>query len=146
MRESPNDAGDGQKALVSAVGARMRPLDAGRRAEDYAARYVESLGWRILGRNVSNRYGEIDIVAIDDADELVLIEVRFRSIGMIQSPLDSVGPKKLRTLVRAGHALTEKMGWTGFWRIDLIGITDEKQRGEQKPKLEHIRDITAGLL
>ena len=118
----------------------------GRRAEDRAAEYVVSLGWRVLGRNVRNRCGEIDIVAMDDGPhELVLVEVRCRTIGEVQSPLDSVGPKKLRTLVRAGRALVEKMNWTGFWRIDLIGVTAGRGPGEPGWRLEHVRDITGGM-
>lgn len=126
--------------------------DLGRRAEEYAARYVGSLGWRVLGRNVTNRCGEIDIVAMDDGDhELVLVEVRCRTVGAVQSPLDSVGPKKLRALVRAGRTLVDKMGWTGFWRIDLIGITvpcggsPAGPRGAEEWRVDHIRDITAGM-
>ena len=116
--------------------------EAGRRAEEYAARYVESLGWSVLGRNITNRCGEIDIAAMDNgARELVIVEVRFRTVGEVQSPEDSVGPKKLRTLVRASRAYVDKTGWTGFWRIDLIGIT--AARG--KWQVEHIRDITAGM-
>ncbi|MBQ9564958.1 MAG: YraN family protein [Synergistaceae bacterium] len=116
--------------------------DLGRRAEEYAAGYVASLGWRVEGRNVANRYGEIDILAMDhESRELVLIEVRCRTIGETQSPLDSVGPRKLRALVRAGRDLVEKRRWTGFWRIDLIGIT----AGRGPWRVEHIRDITAGM-
>ena len=117
----------------------------GRQAEDYAARYAASRGWRLLGRNIKNRYGELDIVAMDNEErELVVIEVRCRTLGEVQSPVDSVGPRKLRTLVRAGQAFVEKMHWTGFWRIDLIALTAGST--ESAWKLDHIRDITAGLL
>ncbi|MCR4819254.1 MAG: YraN family protein, partial [Fretibacterium sp.] len=96
----------------------------GKQAEDYAAKYAASLGWRLLGRNVKNRYGELDIVAVDNKEqELVVIEVRCRTLGEVQSPVDSVGPRKLNTLLKAGQAFIEKEQWTGFWRIDLIALT-----------------------
>ena len=118
--------------------------DMGRRAEERAARYVASLGWKVLGRNASNRYGELDILALDGS-ELVVIEVRYRTVGEVQSPLDSVGPKKLRALVNAGRAFADELGWTGFWRIDLVGITADRDADESDWRLEHVRDVTRGM-
>ena len=112
----------------------------GRFAEDRAAEYVLSLGWKILARNVRNQYGELDITAIDDS-ELVIVEVRARTLGQIQSPLDSIGSRKLRTLVRSSMEFVNDVEWTGFWRIDVIGITITGDTWE----LEHVRDITAGM-
>lgn len=122
-----------------------RHLELGRRAEDLAESYLKSLGWRVLDRNVANPYGELDIVAKDDRKELVIAEVRYRTLGEVQSPLDSVGPRKLRTLVNAGRAHMERIGWNGPWRIDLIGVTADRDAREKDWRLEHVRDITAGL-
>ena len=112
----------------------------GRTGENIAADYVLSLGWKILARNVRNQYGELDITAIDDND-LVIIEVRARTLGQIQSPITTIGPRKLRTLVRASMEFVSCLEWDGFWRIDVIGITFHDNTWE----LEHIRDITAGM-
>lgn len=121
-------------------------MELGRKAEERAAGYAASLGWRVLARNVKNRYGELDIVAMDGAEnELVVIEVRYRTIGDVQSPLDSVGPRKLRALINAGRALVNDMGWTGFWRIDLVGVTADRFAPESQWRLEHIKDITRGM-
>lgn len=122
-----------------------RASELGRRAEDHAAAYVASLGWEIIGRNVSGRYGELDIVAMDPAaDELVVVEVRCRTIGRVQSPVASVGPRKLRTLTDAGRSFVDDMGWDGPWRIDLIGITAGRSPSEAEWHLEHVHDITSG--
>ncbi len=119
-------------------------LDLGRRAEEFAVSYVESLRWKILGRNISNSYGELDIVAIDKVGkELVIVEVRYRTIGDVQSPLESVGPKKLKTLVRAGRSFVDSIGWEDAWRIDLVGIT-ANPKNDKGWTLEHIQDITGG--
>ena len=101
--------------------------DLGRLAEGWATDYVRSLGWRVLGRNVKNRCGELDVV----------------TLGRVQAPLDSVGPRKLRALIRAGRTLADEMGWDGPWRIDLIGVT--AGRGSEGWKLEHVRDVTRGM-
>ncbi|MDR0695558.1 MAG: YraN family protein [Holosporales bacterium] len=46
-------------------------------AERCAERELESKGYRVLGKRVKNRYGEIDILAQKDAD-LVAVEVKQR--------------------------------------------------------------------
>ena len=120
----------------------------GRFAEDIAADYLISLNWLIIGRNLRNEYGELDIAALDKIsrpEELVIIEVRCRTIGMIQSPLDSIGPKKLRTLVNSAREFVNSSGWPGFWRIDVIGVTLRDKDSRDNWQLEHIRDITEGM-
>ncbi|MDR3230614.1 MAG: YraN family protein [Synergistaceae bacterium] len=122
-----------------------RHLELGRRAEALAAAHVEKLGWQLLSRNFSCRLGELDIVALDKKEnELIVVEVRYRTIGEMQSPSDSIGPKKLRSLVATGRAYVGEIGWEGPWRIDLIGITASPRDPETLWRLEHLTDITAG--
>ena len=125
-----------------------RHLELGRRAEDRAEAYIRrSPGWKVLGRNLVNPYGELDIVAMDGG-ELVIVEVRCRTLGEVQSSLDSVGPRKLRHLINAGRAHADRIGWTGPWRIDLIGFTvNTADRDAAEPEwcLEHVRDVTRGM-
>lgn len=47
----------------------------GRRSERAAAKFLRSLGYRILASNVSDLAGELDLLAIDDKT-LVVVEVR----------------------------------------------------------------------
>ena len=116
----------------------------GQKAEDLAAEYVLSLGWNVIARNVRNEYGELDIIAMDpDEAELVIVEVRARTIGKMQSPVESVGSRKLRALTRASEWYVESLEWSGFWRIDLIGITVNNKKAPDDWELEHIRDITS---
>lgn len=114
-------------------------LKKGRWGEDYALRYVKKLGWKVLDRNVRFKTGELDIVAVD-GDELVVVEVRLRSVGIVLPPDRTVGPRKLAKLVRSGSVYVEKNNWHGFWRIDLIALT----LVDDKVSLEHCRDITGG--
>ena len=125
-----------------------RHLELGRRAEDRAEAYIRrSPGWKVLGRNLVNPYGELDIVAMDGS-ELVIVEVRCRTLGEVQSSLDSVGPRKLRHLINAGRAHADRIGWTGPWRIDLIGFTvntADRDAAGSEWRLEHFRDVPRGL-
>ena len=121
-------------------------LELGKKAEDLAAEHVERLGWRILSRNFSCRLGELDIVAMDEiGKELVIVEVRYRTFGDMQSPADSIGPKKLRTLVGAGSVYVNNIEWIGPWRVDLVGITARPLESSERWQLEHIENITDGV-
>jgi putative endonuclease len=56
----------------------------GRAAEEAAARYLETLGFRILRRNLRGPGAEIDIVAREGAT-LVFVEVKARRSGRFGS-------------------------------------------------------------
>ena len=116
----------------------------GRYAEDLAAKYLLSIGWRILARNIKNKYGELDIIA-DDSGELVIIEVRCRTENNFQSALDSVNKRKIRALIRSSSSYVDSIGWVGFWRIDVIAITVKRCTVPDDFELEHIRSITDGM-
>ena len=120
----------------------------GKYSEDRAAEYLLSIGWKIIARNVKNFYGELDIVSIDtkiNPQELVIVEVRSRTIGKIQSPLDSIGSRKLNSLVKSSREFINEIEWENFWRIDVIGITMKNKNDLQDWELTHIKDITSGL-
>ena len=117
-------------------------LEMGRMGEDYAAQYIEGLGWEIFERNVSFSVGEIDIVAIN-GEQLVFIEVRTRSFPLmemaVQNAEDSIGPKKLRSLELAGRCYVDRHRYEGNWRVDLVALTANE--GGNDFKVEHIRNI-----
>lgn len=97
--------------------------DLGRRGEEQAAAYLTGLGWRVLDRNWRCREGEIDIVALDGT-ELVIVEVKTRSGRGFGDPLEAVDPRKLtRLCVLAGAwRRAHRQVRARTTRIDLIGI------------------------
>lgn len=56
----------------------------GRRSERAAARYLRGLRYRVLAANVSDRDGELDLLALDGAT-LVIVEVRSTSSGRLDA-------------------------------------------------------------
>ena len=120
----------------------MDHLETGRLGESLAESYFRGKGWVIVGRNIRVRGGELDLVALD-SDELVVVEVRTRSIGKVLPAEETVGPRKLRILVRSGKIYVEKCRWTGPWRIDLLGINLDI---DGSPRMVHLPDITAGRI
>ncbi|AFM20909.1 putative endonuclease related to Holliday junction resolvase [Acetomicrobium mobile DSM 13181] len=122
----------------------MSRKDIGNWGEDVASSIVSQMGYRILKRNATFRRGELDIVALDD-DELVIVEVRVRSRCDVQSPIESVGPRKIKSLIRAGRALVEQLEWEGPWRIDILGIT-LKPEDVGGYGWEYVKNITLGMM
>ena len=116
-------------------------LKTGVRGENLAAKYLASLGYRLLARNVRSRFGEIDIVA-RDGEDIVFAEVRTRSVGKILPADRTVGPDKLKKLVRAARIWVSENNYEGFWRIDLVAVTINT---DGKAEIEHIKDITEGI-
>lgn len=82
---------------------RLRALARGREAEDQAAKVVLSAGLRILARNARFKGGELDLVALD-GEQLVIIEVRSRALSRFGMAADSVTATKQARLVRATQA------------------------------------------
>ena len=69
----------------------MRTSNKGREGEDYAARYLEGLGYDILARRFRSAFGEVDIVA-RKGDSLAFVEVK---------TWDRLGADALETSVNA---------------------------------------------
>ncbi|HLU18851.1 MAG TPA: YraN family protein [Pusillimonas sp.] len=99
----------------------------GRTAEERAAAHVEASGAMLLGRNLSCRLGEIDLICQDGA-VLVFIEVRQRHNSRFGGAAASVDTMKRQRLVRAARyflpILTQRYfrGVTPRCRFDVIAI------------------------
>jgi putative endonuclease len=84
----------------------------GTAAEDAVVRYVDTLGWRLLNRNVRVGHYEIDILA-QDGRTLVIIEVRHRGERSLTSGFGSLSATKRIRVRRAGERL-----WHSRFRYD----------------------------
>ncbi len=111
--------------------------DLGRRGEDEVAGYLTGLGWRIVDRNWRCPSGEIDIVALDGT-ELVVVEVKTRSGRGYGHPLEAVHPQKLtRLCVLAGAWRRSHRGVRArTTRIDLVGVLILRH---EEPVFDHLR-------
>ncbi|MDR1915988.1 MAG: YraN family protein [Synergistaceae bacterium] len=119
----------------------MNHLKFGEMGEEIASEYLKKLGWRILDRNIRIGRGELDIAAMD-GDELVIVEVRSRRIGKIMSSEESVGPHKLRSVIKTARKYIESISYRGNWRIDVLAVTEDKNRGIS---VELFCDVTTGM-
>lgn len=83
----------------------MQPL--GRAGEDFAARHLETAGYRILDRNWRTREGEVDLVALDmqgNRPEIVFCEVKTRTSVAHGAPAEAVTRVKQQRLRKTAAA------------------------------------------
>jgi putative endonuclease len=119
----------------------LNSIEFGMKGEDKATRYLERLGWRIIDRNARVGRGELDIVAMD-GKELVVVEVRTRKIGHLAPAETTVGPQKLRRIIRAARMYVANIAFSGAWRIDVVAITEDRAGNG---RIELFSDVTAGM-
>ena len=81
--------------------------ESGRRGEDLVCAKLEAAGMRIIDRNVSEKFAEIDIVAMD-GDTMCFVEVRTRTDSSLGHPAETVTPAKQRKIRRAAEAYIVK--------------------------------------
>lgn len=112
-------------------------------AEQYAAVYLASRGYRIIDRNARTPVGELDLIA-QRGRELVFVEVKARRSHAYGTPEASVTPQKQQHLVRASQAyIAGHRALRGLpYRIDVIAIT---WRGEGEPEVIHIKSAVGDL-
>ena len=92
-------------------------------AEDHAARYLRSQGYRVVARNYRAPTGEIDIIAEHDG-ATVFVEVKSRSAQEVAQARDSVTPGKQRRIARTAAAwLAAQGGRERVTRFDVVEVT-----------------------
>jgi putative endonuclease len=102
----------------------------GTRSERAAARFLRTLGYRVLARNVNLPTGELDLVALDGRT-LVFVEVRSTAHGDTARPTESVDAVKQRKLTVAAltflqqHRLLDHPA-----RFDVVAISWPANRRE----------------
>lgn len=100
----------------------------GKVGEEAAQRWLASRGYVIMERNVSQRGGEIDVVA-RDGEVLCFIEVKARSGDLYGAAVTAVPVAKQRRLARAAAAYLQRRGWSGPCRFDVLGLDLEADGG-----------------
>lgn len=97
----------------------------GREGEEVAARFMERMGFRILGRNYRCRYGEIDLIA-EKQETIYFIEVKTRRSSEAVSPLELISPVKKRHISRvAQYYLTRCRGKEVSGDFGLVVVDGE---------------------
>ncbi|MGC9602887.1 MAG: YraN family protein [Minisyncoccia bacterium] len=98
--------------------------------EEFAAEFLKRKGYKILGRNKREKWGELDIVARAPDKTLVFVEVKTMMPGTLK-PEDQMSASKMKKFRRTAELyagshedlIKDKRGW----RLDLIAL--EKNDG-----------------
>lgn len=106
----------------------------GRLGEELAAQYLVTKGYSILERNVRTRFGEIDLVALQNENPqpgtnlsgspvLVFAEVKTRRTSGFGYPEESVTHTKQAHMLASARAyLSKHSHWVGDWRFDVLAV------------------------
>jgi putative endonuclease len=100
-------------------------------AEERGCDFLRLRGYRIIDRNVYNRFGEIDIIALKDN---VIHFVEVKSAQSYEQAVNNITPSKLQKLNRTIQTYLQKKRLDLAYCIDALIVTDEA--------IEHIENIT----
>ena len=101
----------------------------GTRGELLARKRLEELGYRIIDANARTRYGELDLVAIEDGC-LVGVEVRTKRGVAFGTPEESITPSKARRLAELIEAYAQAHpDLPEDLRVDVVAV-EMTVRGE----------------
>ncbi|MDR0657513.1 MAG: YraN family protein [Mediterranea sp.] len=107
----------------------------GEAGEKAAAAYLEKLGYHICHRNWRKGRLELDIVATD-GNELIVVEVKTRTDTAHILPQEAVTRQKVRRTVIAADAYLKTFRTDAPVRFDIISIVGR----EGHFKIEHIKE------
>ncbi len=111
-------------------------LSVGRKGEDLAVEYLKKKGFKVIGRNVRNRFGELDVIAKGRDGILIFFEVKTivcRQTSELK-PEDNLTSSKLHKLKKAASFYAgfnqDQINDSSGWRIDLLALTIKENNCE----------------
>jgi putative endonuclease len=109
----------------------------GRRSERAAAKYLRRQRFRILGRNLDDRMGEIDLLALD-GQTLVVVEVRSSETKTFEELAATVNYDKQKRLTNAILRFVQRRKlWDVGVRFDVLAL--RWPAGAREPEVRHYR-------
>ncbi len=107
----------------------------GKTGEQLAREYLISRGYKILETNWRLGKDEIDLIA-RDRDQLVVVEVKTRTSNILVEPEAAVAKEKQRMLVRGANNYVQRHNINAEVRFDILSIIISKD----KHHIKHIPD------
>jgi len=121
----------------------MTRVQLGAMGEALAMDHLTKMGLRILQRNWRCRYGELDVIASDEATRtVVFVEVKTRTGDGYGGLAHAVTERKVRRLRRlAGLWLAGQDARWAAVRIDVIGVRVGPKNSGRTPEITHLQGI-----
>jgi putative endonuclease len=91
--------------------------------EERASKLIVSRGGTVIARNYTSRFGEIDLIALDES-RLVFIEVRYRKRSHFGSAVASVSLTKQQKIFKTAQTFlaSHEDYCNRYCRFDIIAI------------------------
>ena len=107
----------------------------GELGEEMAVDYLSSLGYTILERNYRFDRAEVDIIA-QDKEQIVIVEVKTRTSDFFGDPQEFVSPEKIKQVVKVAdhYLISNEIDMEA--RFDIVAILVNKKKEE----IEHFID------
>lgn len=127
---------------LEAVAKRIRgggpPRSLGERGERAAARFLRRRGMKIVARGQRERFGELDLVAVERRT-VVFVEVKTRISLRGGHPAEAVDDDKQRRILLAALAFLKRNRLLECAaRFDIVAVTWPEGRG--RPVIEHFEN------
>lgn len=108
----------------------------GEQGERAAARYLKRLGYKIVFTRHRQRYGEVDIIAVD-GQTVVFVEVKTRRDPTLGRPAEAVDAQRQGRLSRAALAFLKSHGLLEYAsRFDVVEVL--WPAGQKRPEIQHL--------
>lgn len=113
--------------------------DLGHWGEQLAAQYLEGKGCKILFRNWQYRHRDLDIVALkEEEDLLIIVEVKTRSNERFVDAELAVTPQKIKSIAIATNAFVKAYQVHSHIRFDIITIVGTDSAHAE---IRHMADV-----
>lgn len=96
----------------------------GDQAEQQALRFLQQKGFKLIQRNFSIKFGEIDLIGFLN-NTLLFVEVKQRASGVFGNALEMVGSKKQQRIRKTAMVFLQRYQKyrNASCRFDVIAIT-----------------------
>ena len=99
-------------------------------AEQWAARYLQKQGLKLIEQNYRSRFGEIDLI-MQDGTTLVFVEVRLRRNGDFGGAAASIDIHKQQRIIRTSQQYLSSLARTPACRFDAVLLGDAQGNDAQ---------------
>ncbi len=100
----------------------MNTLNSGRQAEQVAAEFLVSKGFKLLASNWRTPRCEIDIVA-EKRDVIHFVEVKYREHNGQGYGLEYLLPRKLKQMQFAAEVWVQDHNWSGQYCLSAVEVS-----------------------
>ncbi len=119
----------------------------GMQGEELTAKYLTSLGFKIIAKNFHSRYGELDLVAVDE-NLILFVEVKTRKVNSLVLSAEAVFHSKIKKIIKTAAIFLEKNTQFNFLqpRFDVSEVVIKSLDSVNLNYIENAFDFDMAML